>query len=72
MNTFEKVMKCSTIELTYLPATDIAMADIKAHSRDAVAAMLGTLIQSAVKQKYLTADEILTIYCKAVLPERTK
>ena len=54
----------SEINLCYLPETDVATADFKAKDRNAVAAMLGTVIQSIVEQNFLTAEEILTIYVK--------
>jgi len=74
MNALTKSVGIDHIELTYLPNTDTCMANFvpgngTSMSRDAIAAMLGTFIQSVVEQNILTAEQALEIYCKAVIDD---
>jgi len=74
VNALNKSVSIDHIDLSYLPNTDVCMANFipgngEMMKRNAVAAMVGTLLQSIVEQKILSKEQVLEIYCKAVTPD---
>ena len=69
MNEFDEAVKsaekCDVITLRYFRYSDTADSEILAHNIDAIAAMLGALIQTVIRQKYLSPWGIFKILLKA-------